>query len=109
MAKRRRVQRDWPAVLREHADSGLSVTAFCRQQGIAPSLVYRWRQRCETAPVAPSPDSFVELHPIADRPSGSGVAVVTEAGWRLDLEPGFDVATLERVLTCVGKPAACSP
>jgi hypothetical protein len=107
MAKRRRVQRDWPAVLREHADSGLSVTAFGRQQAISPSLLYRWRQRLQIAPVAQ--DSFVELHPAPECPSGSGVAVVTDTGWRLELEPGFDAATLERVLACVGHRVACSP
>jgi len=96
-------------VLREHADSGLSVTAFCRQQGIAPSLVYRWRQRLRVAPATSPQDPFVELHPVPDRPSGSGVAVVTDSGWRLELEPGFDAATLERILTCVAQRAPCSP
>ena len=45
MAKRKRVQRDWPAVVQAYAASGLSVTAFCRDQGISTSLLYRWRQR----------------------------------------------------------------
>ena len=109
MAKRRRVQRDWPAVLREYADSGLSVTAFCRQQGISSSLVYRWRQRLQVEPLAPGEDSFVELHPVPGRPSGSGVAVVTDSGWRVELQPGFDAATLERALACVTQRAPCSP
>lgn len=107
MAKRRRIRRDWPGVLQAHADSGLSVTAFCRQQGISPSLLYRWRQRCQ--PGATTEKAFVELHPVPEHPSGSGVTVVTDSGWRLELEPGFDAATLERVLTCVGHRVACSP
>ena len=45
MAKHKRVHRDWPAVVQAYTASGLSVTAFCREQGISTSLLYRWRQR----------------------------------------------------------------
>ncbi len=106
MTKRKRVRRDWPAIVQAQADSGLSVAAFCHNQGIATNLFYRWRQRCRVATPAAN---FVELRPV-DRPlSGSGVAVVTDAGWRLELEPGFDEATLERALACATRSASCSP
>ena len=52
MSKGKRVQRDWPAVLASHLASGLSVAGFCRQERIAESLFYSWRQRC--APGTPS-------------------------------------------------------
>ncbi len=107
MAKRRRVRRDWPAMLRAFEDSGLSATAFCRQQGICRSLLYRWRQRLKTG--APSEDAFVELRPAPEPGPGSGVAVVTDSGWRLELEPGFDAATLDRALACVARRGPCSP
>ena len=107
MARRKRIQRDWPGVLQALADSGLTVSAFCRQQDIDPSLVYRWRRRLEAAPTAPALEPFVELHPT--RASDSGVAVVSEAGWRLELETGFDETTLQRALACVAHQAPCSP
>ena len=109
MAKHKRVHRDWRSVVQAYAASGLSVTAFCREQGISTSLLYRWRQRFpgEVAPAVAS--GFVELRPVDHRAPGSGVAVVVDGGWRLEVEPGFDAATLERVLACVARRGACSP
>ena len=110
MAKRKRVHRDWPAVVRAYLASGQSVTAFCRERGISTSLLYRWRQRCPDEPVpTASAGGFVELRPV-DRPAaGSGVAVVVDGSWRLEVEPGFDAATLEQVLACVQRRSACLP
>lgn len=108
MAKHKRVRRDWPAVVQAHATSGLSVTAFCREQGMSTSLLYRWRQRIP-GQASPMADGFVELRPIDAQTAGSGVAVVVDGGWRLELEPGFDAATLDRVLACVARRAVCSP
>jgi hypothetical protein len=110
MAKHKRVHRDWPAVVQAYAASGLSVSAFCRDQGISASLLYRWRRRCPADP-APSAANggFVELRPV-DRPAkGSGVALVVDGSWRLEVEPGFDVTTLEQVLACVERRSTCSP
>ena len=109
MAKRKRVRRNWPAVLQAYARSGLSVSAFCHQQGISDSLLYRWRRRCQTEAVPEANEGFVELHPVDAPPSRSGVTVVTDGGWRLELAPGFDAATLERALACAQRSVACSP
>lgn len=109
MVKRKRVCRDWPAIVQAHAASGLSVTAFCREQGISTSLLYRWRQRIPREATPPVAGGFVELRSVDDQTAGSGVAVVVDGGWRLELEPGFDVATLDRVLACVARRAVCSP
>lgn len=49
MAGRRRSEREryWRGVLREHRTSGLSVSAFCRQHGLAACSFYSWRRRLE--------------------------------------------------------------
>jgi len=104
MSKRDRVRRDWPAVLEAQAASGLTVAAFCRQEGINQSLFHRWRRR---HPVAA--DGFVELRPVERQAAGSGITVVTDHGWRLELEPTFDAATLQRVLACLTPRGVCSP
>jgi transposase-like protein len=109
MAKRKRVQRDWPAVVQAYAASGLSVTAFCRDQGISTSLLYSWRQRYPPGTESSTSSAgFVELLPV-DQPASSGVALVVDGGLRLEVEPGFDAATLEQVLACVERRTACSP
>ena len=42
--RRKRIQRDWAAVLAEFQQSGLTIQAFCRAAGISPSLFYRHRK-----------------------------------------------------------------
>ena len=109
MAKRKRVWRDWSAVVQAHAATGLSVTAFCREHGISRSLLYRWRRRCQVESEPAVAGSFVELRPVGQPAKGSGVALVIDGGWRLELEPDFDAATFERVLACVARGSTCSP
>lgn len=109
MAKRKRVRRDWPAVVQAHAASGLTVTAFCREHGISRGLLYRWRRRCQGETVPAVESSFVELRAVERRAPGSGVVMVFDPGWRLELEADFDAVTLERVLSCVARCGACSP
>ena len=109
MAKRKRIRRDWPAVVQAQEVSGLSVSAFCHKRGISASLFYHWRQRCQAPALPAAGDAFVELHPV-DRPApGQGLVLVTADGWRLELEPGFDAPTLQRALVCLSSGAACSP
>jgi len=109
MAKRRRVRRDWPALVQAQATSGLSVSAFCRQQGLSMSHFYRMRRCCRGTETSAVGAGFVELRAVDPQGSGSGVAVVLDGGWRLELAPGFDAPTLERVLACVARRGACSP
>lgn len=105
MTKRKRIRRDWEAVVQAQAASGLTAAEFCRQQGIPRKSFYRGRQREQRA----TPAAFVELRPVAGPGSASGVAVVLDGGWRIEVEPGFDLATLERLLTGVRRSTACSP
>lgn len=103
MPKRNRVRRDWPAVLQAQAASGLTVSAFCRQEGISQGLFHRWRRR-----YAAAGDGFVELRAVDQQPVRSGITVVTDHGWRVELEPTFDATTLQRVLACLPPRGACS-
>ena len=108
MAKRRRVRRDWPALVQAQATSGLSVSAFCRQQGLSMSHFYRMRRCCRGTETSAVGAGFVELRAVDPQGSGSGVAVVLDGGWRLELAPGFDAPTLERALACVTRRGGCS-
>ena len=111
MSKGKREQRDWPAVLASQLASGLNVAAFCRRERIAQSLFYSWRQRCEPGAASRAADAegFVEWQPV-DRPSSAtGVTMVYNDGWRVELALDFDRATLQRVLCCSVDRVACSP
>ena len=109
MSKGKRARRDWRAIVQGQATSGKSVTAYCREQRVSPSHFYRCRRQYADQAARSVEGGFVELTPV-DRPSPrSGVAVVCEHGWRLEVAPGFDAATLEQVLACVARSPACSP
>ena len=43
--RKRRSILDWRKLLEEHAESGESVTAFCRRTNISETHLYRWRRR----------------------------------------------------------------
>lgn len=101
-----RVRRDWPAVVQDQASSGLSASAYCAAHGIHRSLFYKRRRECQSMPA--SPTRFIELKAVEAVPGGSGVAVVSPDGWRVEVEPDFDAATLERVCACVERRMACS-
>ena len=106
MAKRKRVQRDWPAVVQAYAASGLSVTA-CRDQGISTSLLYSWRQRYPPGTESSTSSAgFVELLPV-DQPASSGVALVVDGGFgsggigKVLRGPGLGVRVVDdRLLSC---------
>ena len=106
MSQIQRVRRDWRQVLQQQAASGLNASAYCQQYGIHRSLFYRWRQRLRTSPSETPHDGFIELRPSVEPVSSSGVTLVSGHGWRVELAPDFDAATLERVCTCVA--TACS-
>jgi transposase-like protein len=51
---------DWLTLIQEHRRSGLSVSAFCAERGLAPSSFHRWRRRAEP-PADRAAPAFVEL------------------------------------------------
>lgn len=97
----RRIRRDWPAVIAAWAASGETAAGYCRREGIPTSRFYLWRRRVGQTAAPLSEAAFVEVARLPVTPMGaSGVAVVTPAGWRVELACGFDLATLQRVLSC---------
>ena len=49
----------WRGLLEEHRDSGLTVSAFCRQRELNQSSFYRWRKILEQS--VSSPDSKAQV------------------------------------------------
>lgn len=107
--KKKRVYRNWTEVLERFRASGRSARDFCEAEGIAPPLFYKWRRRLEggdTGRGTACEGGFVELGREAD--GASGVTISSRCGLRVEVSPGFDAATLERVLICMTQGAACS-
>jgi putative transposase len=105
MRGQRQVRGDWSGLVQQQQASGLSVLAFCRQEGVSSKSFYRHRQRCRQGAVV-APVGFVELRPVAAPPPVTGVAVVV-GEWRVEVAAGFDPQTLRRVCACLRPEAAC--
>jgi len=82
----------WRGVLAHWRESGLSGAAFCRGNDVSLCQFHYWRRRiAEIDESAGGGFAKVTVR-------GSGVHLILAGGLRLEVEPGFDEATLKRFL-----------
>ena len=85
----------WREVISQQERSGLTVHAFCSQQGLTEASFYNWRKQLRGH--APVGFALVER-----RENGSGpkalVEVMLASGERVQVAAGTDAATLRMVL-----------
>jgi transposase len=94
----------WRRMMRLWRSSGLSVRAFCEEQGFSQPSFYVWRRRLAECDAAAAPFVAVRVAAEPQAPSkadGSAGAVelVLNDGRRLRVGPGFDGSTFKRLLT----------
>jgi hypothetical protein len=104
-------ERFWRRMVRQWDNSGLSVRDFCAERGLAEASFYAWRRTIterDAAAVHFVPVRVVpeEQRAATDSGGGSGLELVLPAGRRLRIAPGFDAATLQRLLPLLeeGRP-----
>ena len=83
MKRSNRIQRsesDWQKLIQQHATSGLSVRAFCKQHHIGDQSFYCWRKRLATLPIESPAINPVDITSI----------VTTEPSprWHIELDLG---------------------
>jgi len=107
--RRRRPPAQWQALIAAYAASGESLRAFCARHGLAVSTFRHWLARLgQTTPVSAAPPlpapgpRLLAVQILDEPPAGSGVVVVAGGGVRIEVTPGFDAATLKRVLATLG-------
>ena len=85
----------WRGVIGEWRSSGSSQAGFCRERGLPAWKFAYWLRRMsdEEAPDGPA---FATVSTL-----GSGLRLALPGGAALEIEPGFDEATLRRVLRAV--------
>jgi len=57
----------WEFVLAEHVESGLSISAFCRREGVSQASFYQWRKKLADGAVkarAPSHHATTSFVPV---------------------------------------------
>jgi len=92
----------WAELVRQQQQSGLSVTAFCRQHGFSDQTFYNWRKRLAGS----EPVRFALV--AADVPAAAEqlpVELFLVSGDRLRIAPGTDAATLRTVLNALRERA----
>ena len=102
-AGRRRSRAEVEQLVAEFETSGQKRTEFCRAHGLSLSTLNRYRnRRCRQGETGvPTRLLAVELsEPGQSKRSGdgSGLALVSERGWRIEVACGFDGVTLGRLL-----------
>jgi transposase-like protein len=92
----------WQALIRQHGQSKLSVSAFCREQGVSDQSFYNWRKRLsESEPVR---FALVQGGALVTR-DNAPVELILACGDRLRIAPGIDAATLRTVLSVLRERA----
>jgi len=99
----RRTPEQWAALVKEWEASGQSQRAFCAERGIGQSTLRYWRRRLQGETPSDAEISGARLVPVrvrAQGPSqgGSDLRLVLGNGLRIEVAPGFDAATLQRVV-----------
>jgi transposase-like protein len=118
MAQKRRSREQWWELVRGWPGSGLTQAQYCERHGISPGSLYRWRdvfRRERDAgggwpragieePVRLLPVQFSE--PVEPPRRDRVLTVVFGDGVRLEVLPGFDAATLARLVEVLQELAA---
>jgi transposase len=102
-----RKEQQWRRWILQWRRSGLSVRAFCARHGLTQASFYLWRrelQRRDEETV-----SFVPVEVVACEPSAltSNIEILLAGKRRVRVKPGFDVATLQRVIAVLEETRSC--
>jgi hypothetical protein len=100
-----RKERQWQRWIDQWRTSGLSVRAFCARQGLTTASFYNWRRVLERR--AAEQVVFAPVRVVADAMLAPTTAleVVLADGRAVRVAPGFDEATLRRLLAVLeGRP-----
>jgi transposase-like protein len=96
----------WRKLVKEHTQSGLSVTDFCQDHKIDRQRFYLWRQRFQSQSTGPSTGAFLELVPSSQN-GESGIRLRINQDLSIELDHGFDPATLVQAISVVKR--SCLP
>ena len=98
-------ERQWRRRIDQWRESRLSVRAFCAQHRLSSASFYHWRRVLERR--ATERPAFVPVQVVADPPppQASALELVLPDGRAVRVSPGFDAATLRRLLAVLeGRP-----
>ena len=104
-ARDERKERQWRRWIGEWQTSGLSVRAFCQRRGLTVASFYAWRRALQRRAAEKATFVPVQVLPDAVQTQTSALEVLLPDGRTVRVAPGFDAATLRRLLAVLeGRP-----
>ena len=92
----------WTELIRQQRQSGLSVSAFCRDRGFSDQAFYYWRKRLSGR----DPVRFALVAADAGSTTNHApIELLLASGDRLRIAPGTDALTLRTVLSALRERA----
>jgi len=91
----------WRNIISEQAASGLNIAAYCREGHIHTSLFYTWRRKFREAQQCSG--GFVELKATGSPRSIAGVFIRLDGKLAIEVDRGFDPATLRAVVETLSR------
>ena len=100
---RRRTRVEIEQIAAAFASSGLTRTEFCRRHGMSLGSLNRYLKQGREDVKGAINDGLVAVEVAGtklatDRDAGCGLAVVLRGGRKIAVEPGFETATLQRLI-----------
>ena len=91
---------EWAERVSACRNSGLSVRAWCQENGVSEQTYYRWKRRLYELAQNQQESRFAEVTPAGKK--CNGIAVTVQLGSvELAIHNGADAATVEAVLRAV--------
>ena len=114
-ARGTRGEKFWRSALRRREQSGLTVAAFCEQEGLTASAYYFWQRKTKAGrkaklagevvvsenPPVPREQTLAAVRVVADHPLTAEVEIVAENGYVVRVGPDATTEHLRRVLQTV--------
>jgi transposase len=98
-------EQQWRRWIARWQTSGLSVAAFCARHDLATASFYAWRRTLQRRDAPPAP--FVPVQLVDDPTPAGPLEVVLADGRVVRVPPGFDAATLRRLLAVLREERPC--
>src|ERR1700733_10209398 len=95
-------EKKWTELIRQQQQSGLSVSAFCRDRGFSDQALYYWRKRLSGREAVRF--AFVAAD-AAPATGATTIELLLASGDRLRIAPGTDALTLRTVLNILREHA----
>lgn len=89
----------WEDHIQAWRESGVSQTAYCRQNDLKMHRWWYWRKRISQS--SDSEITFVPLNFSSGKIHRAGVNVVTPNGYRIEVDHGFDFSKLRQLIMAV--------